>query len=114
MEPDGPVIMGTRLQAGQPENWDLIVDRGGKSSLCHLSRLALEPTRSLVYCVLGTLSVGVKLLGCDADHPPRSGGYEILELYLHKTAPVVSWSEFLATDPEVLSSIPGLTRFSEK
>jgi hypothetical protein len=24
------------------------------------------------------------------------------------------WSEFLATDPEVPSSIPGATRFSEK
>jgi hypothetical protein len=27
---------------------------------------------------------------------------------------VVSWSEFLATDPEVSGSIPGATRFSEK
>jgi hypothetical protein len=26
---------------------------------------------------------------------------------------VVYWSEFLATDPEVLGSIPGATRFSE-
>jgi hypothetical protein len=30
------------------------------------------------------------------------------------TASVVYWSEFLATVPEVLDSIPGLTRFSEK
>jgi hypothetical protein len=29
-------------------------------------------------------------------------------------ASVVQWSEFLATDPEVPSSIPGDTRFSEK
>jgi hypothetical protein len=27
---------------------------------------------------------------------------------------VVQWSEFLATDAEVLDSIPGATRFSEK
>jgi hypothetical protein len=25
-----------------------------------------------------------------------------------------AWSEFLATDPEVLGSIPGASRFSEK
>jgi hypothetical protein len=30
------------------------------------------------------------------------------------TAYVVCWSEFLATDPEVLGSIPGASRFSEK
>jgi hypothetical protein len=30
------------------------------------------------------------------------------------TASLVQWSEFLATDPEVLGSIPGATRFSEK
>jgi hypothetical protein len=31
------------------------------------------------------------------------------DLYL-----AMQWSEFLATDPENLSSIPGATRFSEK
>jgi hypothetical protein len=31
-----------------------------------------------------------------------------------RTASVVSWLEFLATDPEVLGSIPGATRFSDK
>jgi hypothetical protein len=31
-----------------------------------------------------------------------------------KTASVVSWSEFLATDPKVTGSITGPTRFSEK
>jgi hypothetical protein len=30
------------------------------------------------------------------------------------TASVVKWSEFLATDPEVLGSIHGASRFSEK
>jgi hypothetical protein len=30
------------------------------------------------------------------------------------TASVVYWSEFLAIDPEVLGSIPGATKFSEK
>ena len=30
-----------------------------------------------------------------------------------KTASVVWWSEFLATDTEVSGSIPGATRFSE-
>jgi hypothetical protein len=33
---------------------------------------------------------------------------------LVKTASMVYWSEFLATDPEVSGSIPGATRFSEK
>ena len=31
--------------------------------------------------------------------------------YLIVTAPVVKWSEFLATDTEVLGSIPGASRF---
>jgi hypothetical protein len=29
------------------------------------------------------------------------------------TAAVVSWSEFLAAEPEVPGSVPGATRFSE-
>jgi hypothetical protein len=29
-----------------------------------------------------------------------------------ETASVVQWSEFLATDPDVPGSIPGVTRFS--
>jgi hypothetical protein len=33
---------------------------------------------------------------------------------VNKTASVVEWSEFLATDPEDPVSIPGATRFSEK
>jgi hypothetical protein len=33
---------------------------------------------------------------------------------LFETASVVYWSEFLATDPEVLGSIPGDSRFFEK
>jgi hypothetical protein len=33
---------------------------------------------------------------------------------IYMTASVVECSEFLATDPEVLDSIPGITRFSEK
>jgi hypothetical protein len=35
-------------------------------------------------------------------------------IILYMTAIVVQWSEFLATVPEVLDSIPGATRFSEK
>jgi hypothetical protein len=31
-----------------------------------------------------------------------------------KLASVVWWSEFLATDPEVPGSIPGISKFSEK
>jgi hypothetical protein len=31
-----------------------------------------------------------------------------------RTASVVWWPEFLATDPEVLGSIPGASRFSDK
>jgi hypothetical protein len=33
---------------------------------------------------------------------------------VQKTASVVKWSEFLATDPEVPGSIPSSTRYSEK
>jgi hypothetical protein len=32
----------------------------------------------------------------------------------YRTASVVLWPEFPATDPEVPGSIPGATRFSEK
>jgi hypothetical protein len=43
----------------------------------------------------------------------RREGY--LSLYgRFLTASVVYWSEFLSEDPEVPSSIPGVTRFSEK
>jgi hypothetical protein len=34
--------------------------------------------------------------------------------YFYWTASVVYWSEILATDTEVLGSIPGASRFSEK
>ena len=34
-------------------------------------------------------------------------------IYPYRTASVVLWSEFLATDTEVPGSIPGATRFSE-
>jgi hypothetical protein len=37
-----------------------------------------------------------------------------LFLVIQKTASVVLWSEFLATDPEVPGSISSPTRFSEK
>jgi hypothetical protein len=49
-------------------------------------------------------------------------GFEVRALRIHlicgvymtsKTASVVYWSEFLATDPEDPRSIPGATRFSE-
>jgi hypothetical protein len=48
--------------------------------------LLLNTPGFFVYWVLRTLSLRVKMLGCDADHPPRAGGYETLELYLHKKA----------------------------
>jgi hypothetical protein len=35
-------------------------------------------------------------------------------LCYEKYASVVYWSELLATDPEVLGSIPGAARFSEQ
>jgi hypothetical protein len=38
----------------------------------------------------------------------------ITNTYIIATASVVYWSAFLATNPEVLGSIPGATRFSEK
>jgi hypothetical protein len=33
---------------------------------------------------------------------------------ISETASVVEWSEFIATDTEILGSIPGATRHSEK
>jgi hypothetical protein len=41
--------------------------------------------------------------------------HKITSVYsIHRTASVIQWSDFLATDPEVPSSIPGATRLSEK
>jgi hypothetical protein len=40
--------------------------------------------------------------------------FRALSKYLEGTTSVVYWPEFLTTDPEVLGSIPGATRFSEK
>jgi hypothetical protein len=37
-----------------------------------------------------------------------------LDVLIMQTVSVVWWSEFLATDPEVLGLIPGATRLSEK
>jgi len=36
------------------------------------SRLVLEPAQPPTQCVLGTLSLGVKWPGCEADHSPLS------------------------------------------
>jgi hypothetical protein len=49
------------------------------------SRLALGPTLSLIQWVPRALSLGVKLLRCEADHSPPSSAEveEYMELYLH-------------------------------
>jgi hypothetical protein len=74
-----------------------------------LSLLSITAVKAiLVVYAAGVLSCGVE-----------TG--ESLMLHLFKeaygrdvTASVVYWSEFLATDPEVLGSIPGASRFPEK
>jgi hypothetical protein len=43
----------------------------------------------------------------------RQNAFYII-LILLMTVSVVWWSEFLATDAEILSSIPGAARFSEE
>jgi hypothetical protein len=47
--------------------------------------MALRPTQPPVQWVPGALSLGVKQLGCEADHSPPSSAEvkECLELYLH-------------------------------
>jgi hypothetical protein len=44
--------------------------------------------------------------------------FTVTQFYIHwgwrAIASVISWSELLATDPEVPGSILGITRFSEK
>jgi hypothetical protein len=44
----------------------------------------------------------------------NSGKLIFKSVALNEIASVILWSEFLATDPEFLGSIPGGTRFSEK
>jgi hypothetical protein len=43
----------------------------------------------------GDSSLAVRMLEYDADHPSRAGGYEILELYLHKKARAYSGAVML-------------------
>jgi hypothetical protein len=49
------------------------------------SRSALGPTQPPIQWVPGVLSLGVKRLGREADHPPPSNAEvkECMELYLH-------------------------------
>jgi hypothetical protein len=51
------------------------------------SRTALGPTQPLIQCVPGALSLGVKLLGREADNSPPSTAEvkECVELYLHSS-----------------------------
>jgi hypothetical protein len=50
-----------------------------------MSRMALGLTQPPVQWVPGALSLGVKWLGCEADHSPPSSAKvrECMELYLH-------------------------------
>jgi hypothetical protein len=50
-----------------------------------MSRTALGPTWPPIQWVLGSLSLGVKQLECEADHSPPSSAKvkERVELYLH-------------------------------
>jgi hypothetical protein len=50
-----------------------------------MSRTALGPTQPPIQWVPGALSLGVKQLGREADHPPPSSAEvkEYVELYLH-------------------------------
>jgi hypothetical protein len=64
----------------------------GNSSLLHVSRTALGPNQSLIQWVPGTLSLGVKRLGHEADYSPPSSddGKECVELYLHSPYAFIS------------------------
>jgi hypothetical protein len=50
-----------------------------------VSRMALGPTQPPIQGVPGVLSLGVKQLGCEADHSPAPGAKvkECVELYIH-------------------------------
>jgi hypothetical protein len=55
-----------------------------------MSRRALGPTQSPIHCVPGDLSLGVKGLGCEADHSPPSSA-EVKECVdLHVYSPNMS------------------------
>jgi hypothetical protein len=52
---------------------------------------------------------------CKQCYNKYTSRFEILKaMVMGRISSVVWWSGFLATDPEVLGSIPGSTRFSEK
>jgi len=52
------------------------------------SRMNLEPTQPPVQWVLGPLSLGVKWLGCEADHSPLSSA-EAKNAWSYTSAPPV-------------------------
>jgi hypothetical protein len=56
-----------------------------KNSVTTMSVTALGPTQPPIQCVPGTLSLGLKQPGREADHSPPSSAEikECVELYLH-------------------------------
>jgi hypothetical protein len=64
--------------------WQLVM--GWNFLLSTVSRLPLWPTQPSVQCVLGTLSSGVKWLGCETDHSlPTSA--EVKNMLIYTTTP---------------------------
>jgi hypothetical protein len=75
---DSSVSMATKLCAGRPRNQSLISARCKRYSFLH--SVQTSSGASLVSCSIGHIP-GVKLPGCEADHPPQ----ELVELYLNST-----------------------------
>jgi len=62
----------------------------GFSSLRYSIHIDLGPTQLPTQGVTGALSLGVKLLGHEADYPYPSSA-EFMELYLHSPCIFVAW-----------------------
>jgi hypothetical protein len=57
---DGPVIIVTRFQMGQPGKWGFVPNRAEVFPLTAASMLAVRPTVSLIKWIPGALAMGVR------------------------------------------------------
>jgi hypothetical protein len=69
-------------------SWVRFPEGAGNFSFITVSRTALEPTQPPIQWVPGTLSLGVKRLGCETDHSPPSSA-EVKNAWSYtSTAPI--------------------------
>jgi hypothetical protein len=59
---------------------------GSRSSLLHVVEIGSGPTQPPIQLVPGALSLGVKRLGCEADHSPPTSA-EVTKMWIYTSTP---------------------------